>query len=78
MSNNTCLLQLLNNYGVTTINVSDIIDVTYSTARRRVEISNFWAREADMLSKHLNIPLSDFMEILEGNKEILKKHLLPL
>lgn len=75
---NSCLLQLLNNYGITTINISDIIDVTYGTARYRVELSDFSIREANALSKHLNIPLADFAEILDGNKEILKKYLLPL
>ena len=74
--NNTCLLQLLNNYGITTMNLADIIDVAYSTARNRITISDFSIVEANKLSKHLNIPLADFAEILEGNKEILKKYLI--
>lgn len=76
MSNNTCLLQLLNNYGITTINISDIIDASYSKARHRVSISDFSIVEANKISKHLNIPLTDFAEILEGNKDILKKYLI--
>lgn len=78
MRDNKCLLQLFNNYGITTMKLGDIIDVTYSTARNRIEISDFWTHEASLLSKHFNIPLTDFVEILDGNKEILKKYLLPL
>jgi hypothetical protein len=76
MRNNKCLLQLLNNYGITAMMLGDIIDVTYSTARNRIEISDFWTHEANMLCKHFNIPLADFVEILEGNKEMLKKYLI--
>lgn len=76
MRDNKCLLQLLNNYGITTMQLGDIIDITYSTARNRIEVSDFWTREANVLSKHFNIPLQEFTEILDGNKETLKKYLI--
>lgn len=60
MNNNSCLLQLLNNYGITTINISDILDVSYNKARHRVIISDFSIRESNTLAKHFNIPLADF------------------
>lgn len=76
--NNSCLLQLLNNRGIVTIDVSVILDCSYSSANNRIKISDFSIVEANTLSKYLNIPLSDFAEILDGNKEVLKKHLLPI
>lgn len=75
-NNNSCLLQLLNNRRLIAINVAEILDCSYKKASYRIGISDFSITEANTLSKYLNIPLSDFAEILQGNKEILKKHLV--
>lgn len=74
---NSCLLRLLNNRGIVAIDVSVILDCSYGMASKRIKTSDFSIVEANILSKHLNIPLADFAEVLEGNKEVLKKHLLP-
>lgn len=74
--NNSCLLQFLNNRMITTIDVSAIINCSYQTALNRIKISDFSIREANTLAKYFNIPLEDFADILEGNKEILKKYII--
>ena len=76
--NNSCLLQLLNNRRLVTIDVSVIINCSYSKATNRISISDFSIKEANILSKYLNIPLQDFAEILEGNKEVLQKYIIKI
>ena len=76
MNDNKCLLQLLNNRRLTTIQVADILDYTYAQATLRIKNSDFSIVEARIVAKHMNIPLEDFADILDGDKEVLKKYLL--
>lgn len=73
---NSCLLQLLNNRRLTTIDISAILNYSYNTAHNRIKISDFSIREANTLAKYLKIPLTDFAEILDGNKDILKNYII--
>lgn len=57
MIDNKCLLQLLNNRRLTTMQVSDILDYTYKQADLRIKNSDFSIIEARKMATYLNMPL---------------------
>lgn len=76
MVDNKCLLQLLNNYGLTAMDIGAILNCSYAKARFRIETLDFRILEVYALSEYLKIPLDDFVQILNANKDILNRHLL--
>lgn len=72
MTDNKHFIHFLNRIGVTVNQLASKLNISYATARNRVETLNFTWRELIAFSEFTSIPLNDIIMMLENKKSIIE------
>lgn len=70
MTDNKHFINFLNQLGITVKQMGELINMSYSTARNRVETLNFSMDEMRRLSQSTHIPLEEIFYIISQKKTV--------